>query len=254
MFQINQHSDVTVIAMNHFKANAMDVELCEGLSAQIEALSGSSTTSAIVLTGQGRIFSAGVDLLRLLDDGATYVQRFLPALSHMFNTVFECPKPVVAAINGAAVAGGCVLACAADHRVIAAGARIGVPELLVGVPFPTSAIEIMRHVTAPQFVAEVLDGGAVFAAADARERGLVDRIASPDELLQNAVEWASTLACLPPAAFALTKRQLRSPTVRRIRDDGPGFDALALDLWSRPETLVAVREYVQRTFKPAGRG
>lgn len=253
MFQITRHSSVTVLAMDHLKANAMDVELCEGLSAQIEDLSLSDTTGAIVLTGQGRIFSAGVDLLRLLDGGTAYVQRFLPALSRMFDMVFECPKPVVAAINGAAIAGGCVLACAADHRVIADGARIGVPELLVGVPFPTSALEIMRYVTAPQFLPEVLDSGAVYAAGDARDRGLADRIASADTLLGNAIEWATTLARLPPAAFALTKRQLRAPTTRRIRDDGPAFDALARELWARPETHAAVRDYVQRTFKPAGR-
>ncbi|MGQ0619807.1 MAG: enoyl-CoA hydratase/isomerase family protein [Panacagrimonas sp.] len=252
MFQITRHSSVTVVAMNHLKANAMDVELCDGLSAQFEELS-RSTTGAIVLTGQGRIFSAGVDLLRLLDGGAEYVQRFLPALSRMFNTVFECPKPVISAINGAAVAGGCVLACAADHRVIADKARMGVPELLVGVPFPTSAAEIMRYVTAPQFLAEVLDGGAVFEACDARDRGLVDRIASAESLLDQSIEWAATLARLPPAAFALTKRQLRAPTTRRIREDGPEFDAAARDLWARPETHAAVRDYVQRTFKPAGR-
>ena len=256
MFLITRHASVTVLAMNHLKANAMDVELCEGLSAQFKELSRDSTISAIVLTGQGRIFSAGVDLLRLLDGGTAYVQRFLPALSHMFNTVFECPKPVVAAINGAAVAGGCVLACAADHRVIADNGRIGVPELLVGVPFPTSALEIMRYVTAPQFLPEVLHGGAVYAATDARDRGIVDRIANtPDDTLPQAIEWAATLGRLPPAAFALTKRQLRESTARRIREEGPGLDAIASELWAQPETHTAIRDYVQRTFKPAaGRG
>lgn len=145
-----------------------------------------------------------------------------------------------------------MLACAADHRVIADNARLGVPELLVGVPFPTSALEIMRYVTAPQFLPAVLDGGMVFEARDARDRGLVDEIASQAELLQRAIDWATTLARLPPAAFALTKRQLRASTTRRIREDGPGFDAVARDLWARPETHAAVREYVQRTFKPAG--
>lgn len=252
MFQISRHSSVTVLAMHHLKANAMDVELCEGLSEQFETLSRDTATGAIVLTGQGRIFSAGVDLLRLIEGGAGYVARFLPALSRMFDTVFECPKPVIAAVNGAAVAGGCVLACAADHRVIAEQARIGVPELLVGVPFPTSALEIMRYVTAPPCLPEVLDGGTVFAAAEARARGLVDRVAhSPEEALAQALEWAATLARLPSAAFALTKRQLRAPTTRRIREDGPGLDAMARELWARPETHVAVRDYVQRTFKPA---
>ena len=69
------------------------------------------------------MFSAGVDLLRVVDGGAAYVRTFLPAFRRVFETLFDYPKPVVAAVNGHAIAGGCVLACAADYRVMAAGDR-----------------------------------------------------------------------------------------------------------------------------------
>ena len=110
---------------------------------------------AVVLTGQGKIFSAGVDLLRCSDGGADYVRQFLPALHQLYDAVFFHPKPVVAAINGHAMAGGCVLACCADRRIMARdGGRIGVTELLVGVPFPALAFEIMRCATPPHYFAE----------------------------------------------------------------------------------------------------
>ena len=81
--------------------------------------------AAVVLTGQGRMFSAGVDLLRLGEGGAAYVRRFLPALHRLYDAVFFFPKPVVAAVNGHAIAGGCVLACCADRRI---AARDGLPH------------------------------------------------------------------------------------------------------------------------------
>src|SRR5207253_4831329 len=103
------------LTMAHGKANAMSTEFCRALTARL-AEANSSPARAVIITGQGRMFSAGVDLLRLSEGGAPYVREFLPALNAMFEAVFTCPKPVVAAVNGHAIAGGCVLACAADHR------------------------------------------------------------------------------------------------------------------------------------------
>ncbi len=135
---------------------------------------------AVILTGTGRIFSAGVDLPRLIEGGVPYIREFLPALNAMLAAVFSYPKPVVAAINGHAIAGGCVLACAADRRLMAKdGGRIGVTELLVGVPFPAAAMEIMRHATAPQYFEHAIFSGATFTPEDAAMRGLVDEVVEP---------------------------------------------------------------------------
>src|SRR5258707_11749875 len=120
----------------------MSLDFCEALTARFAAV---SSARAVVLTGTGAIFSAGVDLLRLLEGGAPYIRKFLPALSTMLATVFSHPAPVVAAINGHAIAGGCVLACAADRRlVVRDGGRSGLTEFPVGVPFPSSAMVIKR--------------------------------------------------------------------------------------------------------------
>src|SRR5215468_692286 len=168
-----QQGEITLLHMAHGKANALDVEFCEALTTQLTALQ-SSATRAVVLIGAGHIFSAGVDLLRLLDEDATYLQTFLPALITMFETVFFYPQPVVAAVNGHAIAGGGVRACAADHRVMGRHpSRIGVPELLVGVPFPMVALEILRSVVAPPQLPALLYGGATFDPPHAVERGLV---------------------------------------------------------------------------------
>src|SRR5262245_8485332 len=109
---------IVVLTMTHGKANALDIEFCDAMAARFNDLR-KSDTKAVVLTGQGRIFSAGVDLKRLSAGGADYIRRFLPALHRLFEAVFFHPKPVVAAINGHAIAGGCVLASLADLLLMA---------------------------------------------------------------------------------------------------------------------------------------
>jgi hypothetical protein len=122
----------------------------DALGRELDAAAGSDAR-AVVLTGAGSIFCAGVDLFRVVDEGADYVRRFLPSLADVIRKLFMLPKPVVAAANGHAIAGGCILVAACDYRLMArGGGRIGVPELLVGVPFPAIALEILRFALAPE--------------------------------------------------------------------------------------------------------
>src|SRR5437870_12052981 len=223
----------------------MSIEFCEALTARFAEI---SSARAVVMTASGRTFSAGVDLVRLLEGGAPYVRKFLPVLSGMFAAVFSHPAPVVAAINGHAIAGGCVLACAADKRLMARdGGRIGVTELLVGVPFPPAAMEIMRCAAAPQFFAEAIFGGATYSPIDAVGRGWIHHLVEPEALLDRAFEAANALAALPAKAFALSKRQTREPALERMQNRE--VDAAIEQIWTAPETLQRVRDYVARTLR-----
>ncbi len=205
MIERSDQGEVAILCMADGKANAMSLDFCEAMTERFEEVR-TSPARAVIVIGSGRIFSAGVDLVRLLEGGRPYIRKFLPALSAMLATVFSHPKPVVAAINGHAIAGGCVLACAADKRLMAREAgRIGVTELLVGVPFPAIAMEIMRCATAPQHFEDAIFSGATHLPPAAQGRGLVHEITEPEGLLDHAIAAATTLAALPPAAFALTK-------------------------------------------------
>lgn len=249
MIEVSDQNGMAILRMAHGKANAMSTELCAALTVRFEELE-TASARAVVITGQGRIFSAGVDLVRLLDGGVDYVQEFLPALSTMFATVYRFPKPVVAAINGHAVAGGCVLAAAADRRLMARdGGRIGVTELRVGVPFPSMALEIMRGCVAPQHFAEALLGGATYEPADAMARGLVDEVVEPGALLERAVAAAARLADLSPVAFALTKRQIRQQALDRVEEARASVEPEVEAVWTSPQTLARIRDYVARTLR-----
>jgi enoyl-CoA hydratase len=240
---------VAVLTLEHGKVNALDVEFCDALAARFKELAASRTARAVVLTAKGNVFSAGVNLIRLSEGGADYVRQFMPSLHRCFEAVFFHPKPVVAAVNGHAVAGGCVLACCADRRIMARGeGRIGVTELLVGVPFPVLAFEIMRLAVPARFLAEAIYSGATYLPDAAVERGLIDELAEPAEVLEDACAVAQELAALSPAAFAQTKAQLRQAAAERVARDA-AVEKAATEIWAGPETLAYVRAYVQRTLK-----
>jgi len=251
MIELSDRGGVAVVTMAHGKANALDVEFCEALATQFAKLRDASTR-AVVLTGQGRMFSAGVDLLRLSDGGAPYVRRFLPALHRLFEAVFFFPKPVVAAVNGHAIAGGCVLECCADRRIAAKdGGRIGVTELLVGVPFPPLAFEVMKFASPPRYLADGMYSGATFTPDVALTRGLIDEVAEASALLDRAVAAAETLAMLSPKAFAQTKQQVRQPAADALERHGKRIDEASMSIWTSDETIGHIRDYVARTFKRA---
>ena len=238
---------VTVVRLEHGKVNAFDAEFMRGWIAELARLE-QADTSAVVLTGRGAVFSAGVDLRRLTEGGRDYVRAFLPLLGDAFFKTFTFPKPLVAAVNGHAIAGGCVLACACDYRIMADGAgRIGTPELSVGVPFPVMALEILRLTVPAHRLQALIYRGLTCTPAEAAANGLIDETAAPEAVVDRAVEVAARLGALPPASFALTKRVIREPTRNRVLELRSVDEAVA-EAWTSPHVLDAVRAYVDRTL------
>ena len=193
MFEQAHQSGITTLFLAHGKVNAMDLEFCRGLVRPAGQVKADKDCSALILTARGKVFSAGVDLKRLIREGTDYLEEFLPALSDAFDSLLRFPKPVVAAINGHAVAGGCVLASACDERIITATAKIGIPELRVGVPFPMVAFEIMRLVAAPSQFQQLVNLGRDLIGRAAFSVGLADEIAESDLIQTRAFEKAMQL-------------------------------------------------------------
>lgn len=251
MIDIATRGHTTILRLEHGKAHALDLDLSRGLEETIGRIEGDNGVRAVVLTGTGSIFCAGVDLLRLLEGGAEYVDRFLPVFMGMFKSLFSLPRPVVAAINGHAIAGGCVLAAACDYRIMARGqGTIGVPELKVGLPFPLSGIEILRFATSEAHLQELVYRGKTYGVDEAYERGLVDEVVDAPGLLDRALEVAEQLSREPTARFRITKQQLRTPTLRRIAEHERETEEQVFAAWKDPSTIEAIRAYVKLLRKP----
>lgn len=248
MIHREAHGSIVVLRLDHGKVNAIDTELFEDLEKALGELS-PDRPDALVITGNGRAFSAGVDLFRVRAGGREYLESFLPALTRGLHALFTFPRPVVAAIDGHAVAGGAILACACDARLVARGSiRIGVPELKVGVPYPTLPLEVLRHAVGARNLQEVVYGGATYPPDEAQARGLVDEVVDPDELMERALERARAYGALPADAFRHTKEALRRPALERWERDAPSADPRVLEMWAAPETLAAIGGYLEATI------
>jgi enoyl-CoA hydratase len=242
VIEVDVVGGVAVVRMAHGKVNALDVELCRAIEQAMGELDGGDARG-VVLTGSGPAFSAGVDLKRVVEGGGAYVMEFLPALNGAFRAIFDLGKPVVAAINGHAIAGGCVLAAACDHRVMAGG-TIGVPELRVGVPFPQSALEIMRFAVGPVTARRLILDGTNHDAGAALELGLVDEVCEADVLVGRSVEVVEGLACIAADTFRYTKAQLRREANGRLDAiDEP----MTEELWVRAATDGRIQAFMERT-------
>jgi enoyl-CoA hydratase len=241
---VERHGAVAVLRLDHGKVHALDEVLLGELVTCLDAVE-RSDARALVLTAAGRVFSAGVDLQRVLDGGAEYLETMMPALIAAFVRLFSFPLPVVAAVNGPAIAGGCILACACDRRLLVEGGRIGASELLVGVPFPVSALEILRWACGDR-TEEVVLTGKLYGSDEAITVGLAHEIVPADDLLERALEVAGELAAIAPAAFRLAKTQLRRPALERITADASTVDPVVAAMWSSGETTASIRAQVER--------
>ena len=238
--------NAAVLRLAHGKVSALDIELCQALSRELEQVA-IGPAPALIITGTGSTFSAGVDLFRVLAGGATYLNEFLPAMEAFFNALVMFPKPAVAAVNGHAIAGGCIITAACDYRVMAEGAaRIGVPELVVGVPFPPLPFEIMRARLSPPHFRELVLTGRTVQPAEALPLALVDELAPPDVLMTRAQHAAGRLLAIPPATFTLTKRAFTDPILERVQR-ATSFNGGVLEAWESPAVQDRIRAYVERT-------
>jgi enoyl-CoA hydratase len=249
MIERNDVGGVAVVRLAHGKVNALDIELLQAITATFRELDRADPT-AIVLTGSGRAFSAGVDLWRVVKGGADYVRAFLPALSAAFLAVFTSGKPVVAAINGHAIAGGAIFACACDRRLMDdSGGQFGVTELRVGVPFPPVALEILGHAIGERAARDAVLGASLVPPRDAYRRGYVDELVSAEDVTECAIAAARELAAIPADTFRFTKAQLRRPVEERLVRLRPELDPQIEARWVRAVEDGRIQRYMEQVVR-----
>jgi enoyl-CoA hydratase len=248
MIRTDIKDGLALVTLAHGKANALDTEFCLAIAETFEGFG--QDVRGVVLTGSGNIFSAGVDLVRMSSEDLGYVADFLPAFDRAILALFNYTRPLVAAVNGHAIAGGCLVACTADYRIMADGAfRIGVPELKVGVPFPPAALEVLRFATPERYMQELASGEKIYDAEEALTHGLVHKVVPAEDLLEAATREATRLVSLQARAFSLTKAMLRRPVVDRIAYLNDVFGNQVKADWTSDETRKAIGDYVQKTLR-----
>ena len=239
---------IRTLKLAHGKVSAIDLELGEALIKEMDDARDPSVR-AVILTGSGSSFSAGVDLFRVLKDGPEYGRRFLPVLDNFLRAALTLPKPMIAAINGHAIAGGCILAATCDHRIMTEGnGRIGIPELAVGVPFPALPLQIMAARVADGPLRDLVFTGRTVLIDEARAMGLIDEKCPSGMLMDRAIEVAQKMASIPAGAFALTKESFYTPILERTNQLA-ATNARVVETWLQQHTYDTIRTYLEKTIK-----
>ena len=191
--------------------NALNAEVVRELTMTFEHLAGARDVGAIVLTGAGeKAFVAGADIREMASLTGPEMQRFSDLGRKLGDAIAGCPKPVIAAVNGFALGGGCELAMACDIRIASDRARIGQPEINIGIIAGFGGTQRLPRLVGPGRAAEILLTGDLVDASSAERIGLVDRVVPHDRLLEEAKALASRIASKGAMAVALTKACLRA--------------------------------------------
>jgi enoyl-CoA hydratase len=204
---VERRAAAAVVTVNRSEAlNAIDLPHAEELRDRLEELAGDAEVRAVVLTGAGeKAFVAGADIKYMHGLDVLGARRW-GELGHRIGTLLErMPKPTIAAVNGFALGGGCELALACDLRIASTNARLGQPEVNLGIFPGWGGTQRLARTTSLGFAKELIFTGRIVEASEALERGLVNAVVDPGELLPKALELAETFAAKAPLAVAYAK-------------------------------------------------
>lgn len=237
---------VVTLTISRPKVNALNDDVVQELRARLDEHEGDDS-GAIVLTGERDFFSFGFDVPFYRSAPRDVFGAFVRRFTDLYRFLFLYPKPVVAAINGHAVAGGCMLALACDQRVMSAGkARISLNEVGFGSTVFAGSVEMLRFAAGSREASRFLTSGVFCSADEARAIGIVDDVASRDDLAAAAQTAALELAKKSRPAFASLKRLLREPVVKDLPEREPLSIEEFLDIWYSPATQQDLEKIVIR--------
>ncbi len=210
--------------------NALGTELMTWLTTELKAGGG----EPIFLTGAGDAFCAGLNLKEVASLNETTMVTFLDVLENMVDALYNYPGPVIAWINGHAIAGGCVIALACDHRLVKndPSIRIGLNEVQIGLQFPPKTWRLVTHRLTPRSRDRVILEAGLYSPEQSMKLGLVDEIMSDES---EARAYADHVAKAPAAAYKIAKRDLRKGVLDISKAERESFIAEALPRWCAPE-------------------
>ncbi len=196
--------DIVVLRLNNGPMNPLSHALLDRLRELADEVGGDATVKAVVVTGSDRAFAAGADISEFSGQEAARV--IAGAFRAAFDAVAAIPRPVIAAIRGYALGGGLELACACDLRVAGESARLGQPEILLGIIPGAGGTQRLTRLVGPARAKEMIWSGRQVRADEALAIGLVDRVVPKGEEEHTALHWADELGKGAVVAMGLAKR------------------------------------------------
>jgi enoyl-CoA hydratase/carnithine racemase len=236
---------VVLLRINRPEArNALNIEVRKLLAKHLTEIGEDTTTRAVVLTGNEKSFAAGADIKEMADVGT--IESLQRGVHKLWRAIAGCPKPVIAAVNGYALGGGCELAMTCDIIVAGESARFGQPEVLIGIiPGGGGTQRLTRAVGKYKAMKHILTGDQI-SAREAFEMGLASEVVPDPEVEGRAIDLARQIAVLPPLAIQLAKEAVLAGM------EAPLASALALEvkslqiLFSSQDQKEGMRAFIEK--------
>lgn len=242
---VESRERIATVFLQRGKVNALNGAVVEEMSAAFQALLRDPEVDAVVLTGRGKFFSFGFDIPEFLSYSREEFTRYLESFATLYRDLFVFPKPLVAALNGHAIAGGCMIALACDRAIMQEGSKISLNEIGFGSSVFAGSTEMLQFRVGPR-ASEVLYSGAMYSPAEAREIGLVDEVVAADALLLRAGDVARELGSRRAAAFASMKSLLRKPVADSMASREAASIREFVDIWYSEPTWTNLRSITIR--------
>ena len=245
--QIERIGQIAVLRIDRPPANAIDLDLASELATALEGVETEDQIAALVVTGVGGCFSAGLDLKVLPTYDRAQQRAMVMQLNRLFGGLYGLPLPTIAAVNGHSIAGGVILTLACDYRIGAEGDyKVGLAEARVGVPFPVAAMAIVQSELSHPVARTMVLTARNSNPREALALGVLDELQPPDLLLPRALEVAQEMAALPHSIYGRIKREMRGAALARIDDAITNQREPMLESWLNSETQAASAEALKR--------
>lgn len=245
--RIERQGHLAVLRMDKARGNAIDEAFVDDLARACHDLAQDAAVRGVLLaSAHAKVFCPGLDLVSLYAYDRAAMESFLGKFAASIWSLYGLRKPVVAAVAGHAVAGGCILAMTADYRVLRrGGAQIGLNEVKVGVPLPWSVAVLLRATVSPSGLSRVALLGRNFAAEDALAVGLVDELADAEGFEESCLTRLEEFAEKDALALGTTKGYLRGEALSAMRAREMDLTGDFLDAWFSPSTRERIKQTVE---------
>jgi len=252
MIKTIEHGAIREIRLDRPPVNALSPDLILALRKAIQTAPGEGAR-ALVLSGSPGRFSGGLDIPVLLGRDRSAMAELWRDFYWLLGAIAGSTVPIVAAITGHAPAGGTVLALFCDWRVMAEGDyKIGLNEVQVGLPLPPIILAGLRRLVGPRHAERLAVSGQLVSSHDAARLGLVDELASPEKVVDRALEWCRHLLALPEEAMTSTRRGARADLVALFETNLEPELRHVTETWWSPSTQATLRALAERLGKKAG--
>lgn len=241
-FDVAISDSIATVTMSRGKVNAINPEFVSELQEILNQLEYDDRVGAVVLAGNGKFFSFGLDIPEVYDYTPEAMTRFIQSFCDLYYRMFLFPKPVIGMLNGHAMAGGCILALVCDRRIMTEGrGKVALNEVTFGASLFAGAVGMLRYACGNRNAEKVLLTGAMFGPEESLQLGLVDEISPEASVVARAREVAADLSRHVGAHFASLKRLARQPVADgwRLRESVTIREWI--DIWYSPETRAKAK-------------